>query len=127
MRIAVVNKQVVIQLGSDLALLEQAIQNVRDGKPGLEQSAALAEFRKQAAPERRLELHLELSRVQALVTQADKLPKDFKPNAACSSISARTGLTDLGLDLWIPAEAVPDVLEVDAVASRDWPAARRVE
>ena len=109
-RIAVVNKQVVIVAGSDLALLDQAIQNVRDGKPGLEQSAALAEFRKQAAPERRIELHLALSRVQALVTPAEKLPRDFKATATCSSISARTGLTDFGVDLWIPAEAVPDIL-----------------
>ncbi len=109
LRLAVVNKQVVILVGSDLALLDQAIQNVRDGKPGLDQSAALAEFRKQAAPERRIELHLALSRVQALVTPADQLPKDFKPTGTTSSISVRTGLTDLGLDLWIPAEAVPDI------------------
>jgi hypothetical protein len=110
MRIAVVNKQVVILVGSDLALFDQAIQNVRDGKPGLEQSAALAEFHKRAAAERRIELHLALSRVRALVMPADMLPKDFKPTAACSSVSVRTGLTDVGLDLWAPAEAVTDVL-----------------
>jgi hypothetical protein len=110
MRIAVVNKQVVILVGSDLALLDQAIQNVRDGKAGLEQSTALAEFHKRAAPERRIELHLALSRVRALVMPSDMLPKDFKPTATCSSVSVRTGLTDLGLDLWLPAEAVTDVL-----------------
>jgi len=109
-RIAVVNKQVVILVGSDLALLDQAIQNVREGKPGLEQSAALAEFHKQAAPERRIELHLALSRVAALVMPADRLPKDFKPTATCSSVSVRTGLTDLGLDLRVPGEAVTDLL-----------------
>jgi hypothetical protein len=110
MRIAVVNKQVVILVGSDLALFDQAITNVRDGKPGLEQSAALAEFHKRAEPERRVELHLALSRVRALVTPADQLPKNFKPTATCSSVSVRTGQTDLGLDLWVPAESVTDVL-----------------
>jgi hypothetical protein len=110
LRVAVVNKQVVVLLGSETALLEQAIQNVRDGKPGLEQSASLAEFHKRAAAERRIELHLVLGRVRALVTPAADLPKDFKPSGACSSVSVRTGLTDLGLDLWVPAEAIPDVL-----------------
>src|SRR5262249_46741600 len=43
LRLAVVNKQVVVLVGSDLDLLDQAIRNVRDGKPGLESAAALAE------------------------------------------------------------------------------------
>jgi hypothetical protein len=107
-RVAVVNKQVVIAVGSEHALLEQAIQNVRDGKPGLDQSAALAEFRKQTSPDRRLELHLAMSRVQALVTPADMLPKDFKPTGACSSVSVWTGTTDMGLDVWVPSEAIED-------------------
>jgi hypothetical protein len=111
LRVAVVNKQVVILLGSDLALLDEAIGNVREGKPGLERSAALAEFHKQAAPERRIELHVALGRVRALVTPADQLPKGFKPTGAVSSVSVRSGPADLGLDLWVPAEAVGDALD----------------
>src|SRR5205823_7134788 len=111
LRVAVVEKQVVVLLGSETALLEEAIANVRDGKPGLERSAALAEFRKQAAPERRIELHLVPSRLRALLTPANELPGDFKPTGACSSVAVRTGLTEMGLDLWAPAEAVPDVLK----------------
>jgi hypothetical protein len=110
LRIAVVNKQVVVLIGSELTLLEQAIQNVRDGKPGLEQSPALAEFHKRAAPERRIELHLALGRVHALVKPASELPRDFKPSGACSSVSIRSGPTDVGMDLWVPAEAVADVI-----------------
>jgi hypothetical protein len=109
LRIAVVNKQVVVLLGSETSLLEQAIVNVREGKPGLDQSAALAEFHKQTSPERRIELHLAVGRLRALLTPADQLPKDFKPTGACSSIALRSGQTDLGMDLWVPAEAVPDV------------------
>jgi hypothetical protein len=111
LRLAVVNKQVVILLGSELALFDEALVNVRDGKPGLEQSAALAEFRKQAAPERRMELHLALGRLRALFSPPEELPKGFKPTGACSSLAVRTGLTDLGFDLWAPAEAVPDALQ----------------
>jgi hypothetical protein len=38
------------------------------------------------------------------------LPKDFKLTGTCSSISLKTGMTDLGLDLWVPAEAINDVI-----------------
>jgi hypothetical protein len=111
LRVAVVNKQVVVLLGSELDLLEEAIRNVRDGKLGLEQSASLAEFRKHAAPERRIEVHLALHRLRMLFTPANELPKDFKATGAISSVAVRTGLNDLGLDLWAPAEAVPDALK----------------
>jgi hypothetical protein len=110
LRVAVVNKQLLVLLGSEPALLEEAIRNVRDGKPGLEQSPALADFRKQAAPEHRMELHVALGRVRALLSPATDLPKDFKPSGACSSVAVWTGPADLGLDLWVPAGAVPDVL-----------------
>jgi hypothetical protein len=110
-RLAVVQKKVVVLIGSELALLEQALRNVRDGKAGLEQSAALAAFHKQAGPGKRLELHLALGRVRALVTPADRLPMDFKPTGACTSLAIRSGAAELGLDGWVPAEAVPDVRE----------------
>jgi hypothetical protein len=111
LRLAAVNKQLVVLLGSDLDLLEQAIGDVRDGKPGLEQSATLAEYHKQAAPERRIELHLALGRVRVLLTPAADLPKDFKPSGACSSIALWTKPTEMGADLWVPAETLPDFLK----------------
>jgi hypothetical protein len=111
LRLAVVGKRVVVLLGSDLPLLEQAIANVRDGKPGLEQSAALTEFHKQAAPERRIELHLALGRLRALFTPAADLPMDFKPTGACSSVSLWTKPAELGADLWIPADALADLVK----------------
>ena len=107
-RLVVAGKQVVVLLGSETALMDQTLQNVREGKPGLERSKPLADFRKQAAPERRIELHLALSRVQALLTPAENLPKDFQATRTCSSVSLRTGMTDIGMDLWIPAEALAD-------------------
>jgi hypothetical protein len=110
LRLAVVNHRVVVLFGSDLSLLDQAIQNVSQGKPGLEKSAALAEFHKQASPERRLELHLALGRLRALFTPADMLPPNFKPTGRCTTVSLRTGRTDLGLDAWIPAESLAEVL-----------------
>jgi hypothetical protein len=111
LRVAAVNKQVVVLLGSDLDLLDRAIANVRDGKPGLEQAATLAEFHKQAVPERRIELHLALGRVRALLTPAADLPGDFKPTGAVGSLSLWTKPTEMGADLWVPAEVLPDFLK----------------
>lgn len=108
LRLAAVNKQLVVLLGSDLDLLEQAIANVRDGKPGLEQSATLADYHKHVATERRIELHLALGRVRALLTPTADLPKDFTPSGAVSSIALWTKPTEMGGDLWIPAEAMSD-------------------
>ncbi len=110
LRLTVVNKQVIILFGSDLALLDQAIQNVRQGKPGLEQSAHLADFRKQVSPERRMELHLAPGRVRTLLTPANQLPPGFKPSGRCISTALRTGLNDLGFDLWVPAESLAEFL-----------------
>lgn len=108
LRLAVVNKQLVVLLGSDLDLLEQAIANVRDGKPGLEQSATLADFHKYVATQRRIELHLALGRLRALLTPTADLPKDFKPSGAVSSIALWTEPTEMGGNLWVPAEAIVD-------------------
>jgi hypothetical protein len=111
LRLVVTRKQIVLLFGSDLGLLDEAVRNVREGKPGLEGSKALAAFRKQAAPERRVELHLAIGRLRGLLTPADQLPRDFQPTGAVSSVSVRTGAADLGMDLWAPAESVPDVLQ----------------
>jgi hypothetical protein len=111
LRVAVVNKQVVVLFGSDLALLDQAVQNVREGKPGLEQSPLLAEFRKQGSRERRMELHAAPSRLRALIDPSNELPKDFKPTGALGSISLRTGQKDMGLDMWGPTEVVQALMK----------------
>jgi hypothetical protein len=110
LRLAVVEKKLVVLIGSELPLLEQAVRNVRGAKPGLEQSATLAAFHRQAQPGRRIELHVAVSRFRALVTPADQLPKDFKPTGACTSLALRTAPAELGLDAWAPAEIVPDLL-----------------
>jgi hypothetical protein len=106
-RLAVVGGKVVALLGSDVTLFEQAIANVRDKKPGLEASAALASFHKHASSERRAELHLAAQRIQALTTPAHQLPRDFQPTDDISSFGLRTGTAELGLDSWFPRSAVP--------------------
>jgi hypothetical protein len=109
-RIGEVGGKVVALVGSDVSLLEQAIQNVRAGKPGLEAAPALASFHKNAGPDRRAELHLAVQRIQALTVPAKQLPADFKPTDEISSIGLRTAPAELGLDLWCPAGSVVTVL-----------------
>ncbi len=107
-RLAIVGDRLVALVGSDLGLLDQAIANVQAGKPGLEEAPALAAFRKQVGPDRRVEAHVALRMVQQLATPADKLPKDFKPSATLSSVALRTGPADVSIDFWVPADAIDD-------------------
>jgi hypothetical protein len=108
-RLAVHGKQVVALIGSDLGLFDQALANVKQGKPGLAEAPALAGFRQYAGPGRKLEAHANVGLLQALVMPADKLPKNFKPGTAISSVSLRTGANNLGLDLWVPTEMIDGV------------------
>jgi len=109
LRIAVVGDKVVILLGSDVGLFDQAIGLARDGKPGLEADAALAAFRKQVGPDRRVEAHVALRLFQQLTTPAKDLPPDFKPSPTLSSVALRTGPTDATVEFWSPPDAVGDI------------------
>jgi hypothetical protein len=107
-RLAVVGGKVVAMLGSNPELFEEALKNVRDDKPGLDASAALAGFRKHVGPGRRAELHLALSLLRGLAPPAGQLPKDLKPDL--SSVALRTGTADISLDFWMPPENIGDGL-----------------
>lgn len=109
LRIATVGDKVVILLGSDVGLFDQAIGLARDGKPGLEADAALAAFRKQVGPDRRVEAHVALRLFQQLTTPAKELPPDFKPSPTLSSVALRTGPTDATVEFWSPPDAVGDI------------------
>jgi hypothetical protein len=109
-RVASLGEKLVVMIGSNGELFEEGIKNVRDDKPGLEASPALAGFRKQANTGRRAELHVALTRVQALTVPPEKLPKDFKQTSTLTSVALRTGTADLGLDLWLAADTINDTL-----------------
>lgn len=109
-RLAEVGGKLVALVGSDVALVEEAIRTVRADKPGLDASPALANFRKNTWPDRRAELHLALERVTALTTPAERLPPNFKPTDDLASIGLRTGPGQLGLDFWFPPRAAVRLL-----------------
>jgi len=109
-RLAVHGKQVVALVGSDLGLLDQALANLKNGKPGLAEAPALAGFRKHAGPGRKLEVHANVGLLQALVTPAARLPERFKPGTSLSSAALRTSANDLGLDVWVPAETADTII-----------------
>lgn len=65
-RMAAVGKRVVVLAGSDTEMFRQAVRNVRDGEAGLEASATLESFRRQAGPARMFEAHVALESLEAL-------------------------------------------------------------
>src|SRR5207302_10426072 len=70
-RLAAQGKQVVVLVGSDERLLDTALANLKDGKPGLAASKSLAAFTRQADAGRQLELHAALGAVLELLRGED--------------------------------------------------------
>jgi hypothetical protein len=83
-RVAVHGKHVVMFLGSDLLLLEDALANLKGNKPGLAAWKEQAPFNKQRHPAPRFEVHVPLERYQALVTGA-RVRQPNKPGRSLSS------------------------------------------
>ncbi len=96
------DRQVVVLLGSDTTLLDEALGLLARNEPGLAKLAALKEFHTQADSGRKLEMHLALVRVLALLEP--KLAERFaeKDRAGIISASFTAGPDRARLDLWIP-------------------------
>lgn len=106
-RLAAHGKQVVVLLGSDDRLLDAALANLKDGKPGLAASKALAGFGKQADAGRALELHGSAETALALMRADDlRLGKPAGRAPALSSASLSVGPDRLRLDLWVPVSEI---------------------
>lgn len=103
-RLAIHGKQVVVLIGSDLGLLDQALANVKKGRAGLAAAPALAGFYRHASPGRKVEVHANVNLLRTLVMPANQLPADFKPGTSVSSVSLRIGANDIGVDVWVPAD-----------------------
>lgn len=89
MRLAVVGKrQVVVLLGSDTALFEQAVANVAAGEVGLVKDERLATFQKRTTSALTAEFHLQLARSLLLVAEAN----EKKPRS-----DAEGSVTSLGI------------------------------
>jgi hypothetical protein len=104
LRLAVHGKQVVALLGSDVALLDEALKNLADGRPGLAAAPDLAAFGRQADPGRKVEFHVSVAGLLALVTPPGANARvPAKPGRALSSFSLSLGPQQLQLDVWVPS------------------------
>ena len=103
-RLAVHGKQVVVLAGSDVKLLSETLKNLKEGKAGLAETAALKEFAGRSDPRRKMELHLSLQTGVALWTAADlEKPDTVKPGAKLTSVALTVEPDRMQLDVWIPA------------------------
>jgi hypothetical protein len=110
LRLVACGKQVVVLVGSDVRLLAAALQNVKEGKPGLAASKGLAGFTRQADPGRKMEFHGSVATVLELL-KADDLRLGKRPEApSLTSVGLTIRAERLQLDLWVP------VAEIKAVA-----------
>jgi hypothetical protein len=103
LRLAVVGNQVVVLLGSDAALLDQTIANVKAGKGGLQETKLLAGFEKRADKNRTAEMHGSAQAFLGFVATDWKLPPRFfreAPELTSFAISFETDR--LQIDLWVP-------------------------
>jgi hypothetical protein len=111
-RLAARGKQVVVLVGSDERLLDAALANLKDVKPGLAAAKSLAAFARQAEAGHRLEVHASAATVLELL-HAEDLRRGKPPASApaLSSASLAVGPGHLRLDLWLPASELGAILK----------------
>ncbi len=101
LRLAIHGKQVVVLLGSDVELLETALANLRDGKPGLAGAKALTHFGQQAPASRSAEFHLAAQNWLELF-QVDPTRLAPKPGQSLSSFALTVETDRLRADVYMP-------------------------
>jgi hypothetical protein len=107
-RLAVHGKHVVALIGSDASLLDAAITNLRENRPGLAADPSLAAFARHSDAKRSLELHVSAQRAAAVMRPDDK--HTLKPGM--SSFAFTVDAEYLRFDIWLPTAEF-------AVISRD--------
>lgn len=103
-RIAVVGQQLVVQFGSDVALFDETLANVKAARDGLASGKLLASYERQAEKQRTLEMHGSAQGFLGLLSEQWKLPaKLFRTPPELSSFAASIDSDRLTLDIWLPA------------------------
>jgi hypothetical protein len=111
-RLAVHGKQVVVLVGSDVGLFEQALRNLEENKPGLAAAPELAGNYKNLDPARKLEFHVALQRSYALLGEiAPGVPALKDPGPELTSFALSIDPDALKLDVWIPAKECRPVVK----------------
>jgi hypothetical protein len=107
LRVAVHGKHVVFLLGSETDLLDATLNNLKDGKSGLDGSKLLEAYLKRGDPNRAVELHLAVQKILALTKipgRDELLPKQLVP--ALTSYALSVEEDKVRLDIFIP---IPEV------------------
>ena len=95
--------QVIVLLGSDPALLDQTLANLKTSKGGLQQSKLLAGFEKRADKNRSAEMHGSAQAFLGLLATQWNLPaKLFRDPPALTSFAVSFEADRLQMDLWVP-------------------------
>ncbi|MBI1830078.1 MAG: hypothetical protein HYR84_01345 [Planctomycetes bacterium] len=107
-RLGIVGNQIVFMLGSDTALFEAALANLKKGDAGLAGSKKLSGFHEIAAKERQFEFHVSVEGVLRLIN----------PNAAVDRPAQMTSTSLTIGDRWLRVDARVPMPEVRTIAQR---------
>lgn len=103
-RMAAVGDQVVVLLGSDAALFDKTVANLKTGKAGLADAKVLNGFDKRADKDRTAEMHGSAQAFLGLLYSHWKLsPKLFRDSAELTSFAISFEPDRLQVDLWVPS------------------------
>ncbi len=103
-RLAVVDKHVVMLVGSSSALFSRAIENVRQQRVGIADHPALAASAKRLSPLRKFEFHLDMANVLAVGRDLTENAQRLTSKQPTDLISAAVTMEadQIRFDLWIP-------------------------
>jgi hypothetical protein len=102
-RLTIHGRKVVVLLGSETALLDAALRNLDEAKPGLAAAAAFKTFASLGNPERRLELHLSMHRILGLIMSGAGFEGLKAKDGGLTSLAVSLDPDRVRLDVWIPA------------------------
>ena len=111
MRLAAVDSRVIVLLGSNTSLLDQAIANALSDKPGLEAGNPYATFRRRTENERTVEFHLSLARAQQLVARDADAINAVNESTSTTSFGLSIAPQRIRFDLFTPFEEAKLVIK----------------
>lgn len=105
-RVAVHGKQVVLFWGSDKKLLAEAVQNLKEGRPGLAKARQFAAFAGEADAGRKIEFHASLQTLLGLARAEDVKLEGMKDSPALTSLALAVHSDRIQYDLRLPVSEI---------------------
>jgi hypothetical protein len=112
LRVVAHEKQIVALLGSDEKLLQAALVNVKENRPGLAKAKSQQAFTRLTEAGRKTELHLSLHTARGLIEAEDlKQPVKNPAQPALTSFGVFVDNESLQADIWLPVPELKVILE----------------